>query len=359
MKKKIYLISYAIIQFVISVYYLVFAGNFAQKQLDMLMKTINMMPAGLQATMKDIYTLESLTSSVQLLAVVGAILAVILLILFIKDKVAEKKTLAIVLTAISIFIASNAIVSLVSVIALVCIATTPKKVAEETVKKEKKKLEKLEPLGVSKKDIILTVVLIVLYLTQFFIAEFINDPLMVVLFALGYYVLVFAFGWFVFKKRLKRDFAAYKSNVGAHVGQAFKWWGILIGCSYVLVFVRIILGGEMITANQSGLNNAPLWYTAPLAIIWAPFVEELIFRGCVRRFIKNDILFIIVSGLIFGLGHTIGVEEGLYNIVIQSFQYVAMGAIMATAYVKTNNIFVNMTIHFIQNTLATVVMAFM
>lgn len=215
MKKKIYLISYAIIQFVISIYYLIFAGNFAQKQLDMLMETINMMPAGLQATMKDMYTLESLTSSVQLLSVVGAVLAVILLILFIKDKVSEKKTLAIVLTAISIFIASNAIVSLVSVIALVCIVTTPKKVVEETIKKEKKKLERLEPLSVGKKDLILTVVLVVLYLTQFFIADFINDPLMVVIFAIAYYILVFAFGLFVFKDRLKRDFAAYKGNVGA------------------------------------------------------------------------------------------------------------------------------------------------
>lgn len=356
MKKKIYLISYAVIQFFVSVYSFVLASSIAQKQLDSLMKTINMMPTGLQATMKEMYTLESMTSSVKLLAFIGAILAIILLVLFLKDKVSEKKTLAIVLTAVSIFVASNAIVTLLAGVALVLIAKTPKKMTE---KKEKKKLEKLERLDVSGKDVILTIVLIALYLTQFFIGDFISDPKLIVIVGIAYYILVFVFSCFVFRKRLKRDYAAYKSNVGAHVGQAFKWWGILIGCSYLMVIVRLALGGEMVTANQSDLNEMPLWYTAPLAIIWAPFVEEIIFRGCIRRFIKNDVAFIIVAGLTFGLGHTITSESGLYNIIVQSLQYVAMGVVMATAYVKTNNIFVNMSIHCIQNTLATFLMAFM
>lgn len=356
MKKKIYLISYAIIQFVISVYYVVFANGIAQKQFDMLMKSISMLPTGLQATMKELYTLESLTSSVRTLSVLGAVLAVILLVLFIKNKIGEKKTLAIVLAAVSIFIASNTIVTLLAGIALVFIATTPK---VEIAKKEKKKVEKLEKLDVTGNDIVLAIVLIALYLTQFFIGDFISNPKVIVIVGIAYYILVFVSSLYIFRNRLKRDFAAYKGNVGGHIGQAFKWWGILFGCSYVLVFVRLILGGDMVTANQSGLNEMPLWYMAPLAIIWAPFVEEIVFRGCIRRFIKNDIAFIIVAGLTFGLAHTITSETGLYNIIVQSIQYVAMGAVMATAYVKTNNIFVNMSVHCIQNTLATLIVAFM
>lgn len=359
MKKKIYLISYAIIQFIVSVYYVIFAGTMAQKQLDVLMKTIEMMPAGLKDQMMQIYTLDSLTSSVILLGVIGAIIAVVLLVLFAKNKIGEKKTLAIVLGVISIFTASNEIITLLAGLALVFIATTPKEVSTEKIVKEKKKVEKLEKLDISSMDIILAVVLIALYLSQFILTELISNPLILLVAAFIYYILVFVFGWFVFRKRLKRDFSAYKSNVGGHIGYSFKWWGILLGCSYIMVVLRLILGGNMVTANQTGLNDAPLWYTAPLAIIWAPFVEELIFRGCIRRFIKNDVVFVIVAGLTFGLAHTITSETGLYNIIVQSLQYVAMGVVMATAYVKTNNIFVNMTIHFIQNSFATIFMALM
>jgi membrane protease YdiL (CAAX protease family) len=161
---------------------------------------------------------------------------------------------------------------------------------------------------------------------------------------------------YVFRKRLKRNFKEFKKNFGSNVGYIFKWWGIMLGLSFVAAFIRILLGGDTETANQATLNSIPLWYVAPLAIIWAPFVEESIFRGGIRRFIKHDGLFVVVSAVIFGLIHTISSETGIYNILIQSIQYMAMGGVMAHVYSKTNNICLNMGVHFVQNTFSVIMM---
>ena len=44
---------------------------------------------------------------------------------------------------------------------------------------------------------------------------------------------------------------------------------------------------------------------------------------------------------------------------VQSLQYMVMGGVMAYTYTKTNNIFVNMGIHCVQNTLGVILMLFM
>ena len=143
------------------------------------------------------------------------------------------------------------------------------------------------------------------------------------------------------------------------MGYIFKWWGIMLGLSIVAAGIRLLLGGDVETANQAGLNSMPLWYVGPLAMIWAPFVEEGIFRGGLRRFVKNDKVFVVLSALLFGLLHTIGSETGLYNIFIQSLQYMVMGGVMAHVYTKTNNICVNMGVHCVQNTFGVVMMFLM
>lgn len=363
MKKRVYLIIYAIIQFIVSFCYLIFGKSIAVKQAEEILEAVSLMPERIKEMMAGMYTAETLYSSVMLTAVVGIILAIVLLIIFGKNKVGEKKTLSIILVAVSIFLYGGGIVTLLGAIALVIIGITPKvfpvDIDGNVIVKEKKKLVKLEKLNVSGKDLFLTVVLIALYATQFFISGLIDGPISAIIVMVLYYGGVFAFGIYVFNKRLKRDFKAYRSDLSLHVGQSFKWWAILLGFSYVAAIVRMILGGETVTANQSGLNSSPFWYVAPLAIIWAPFVEEIIFRGCLRRFLKNDVVFVIASGIIFGLMHTIGSEIGIYNMIVQSLQYVAMGSVMALAYVKTNNICINMSVHCIQNTLSTVMMLFM
>lgn len=356
MKRKIYLICYAVLQMLASVYTMFNANSIAKESLKMIKDAFKEMPAEMQTMINEVYTLDSMVSSVWMTAIVALVLGAILLWLFVRDRVPVKKGLAITLTVISMLLGVNDIVTLLAVVALVLIIGIEK---DKVVKKEKKEIKKLRELKVTGKDLLWVVVLVLAYSTQFIVPLFIENATLGIIFEILYYVLIFALVLYIFGKRLKRDFKAFKENFGTYMGYIFKWWGIMLGLSIVAAGIRLLLGGDVETANQAGLNSMPLWYVGPLAMIWAPFVEEGIFRGGLRRFVKNDKVFVVLSALLFGLLHTIGSETGLYNIFIQSLQYMVMGGVMAHVYTKTNNICVNMGVHCVQNTFGVVMMFLM
>ena len=134
-------------------------------------------------------------------------------------------------------------------------------------------------------------------------------------------------------------------------------WGVMLLASLGAAILVMLLNGNTQSANQEALTTLPLWFMIPAACIWAPVVEEAIFRGVIRRFISNDVIFVIVSSVTFGLLHTIGQEATLYLTIVQSLQYIAMGAVMAIVYVKSNNITTNMGVHCIQNTISTILIS--
>ena len=130
-----------------------------------------------------------------------------------------------------------------------------------------------------------------------------------------------------------------------------------LGIAYLFLFIfsiiSILLTKKGTSVNQKTLETLPLYYIIPAAVIYAPIVEEILFRGIFRRIIKNNIIFIIISGLVFGLLHTIG-EASLFNIIAMSIPYVWLGVHLSYIYVKSNNIFTNITTHAIINTVATI-----
>ena len=356
MKKKIYLIISAIVQIAISIYSMFFVDKIAAEQVKAIGEMLEMMPKDMQKMMADIYTVETMSSSIMVTAIATLVIGAILLWLFARDRVSVKKGLAIGLLIATLVLGLNDIVLVLSAISLVFVATTPK---SEKKKKEKKEIKKLRDLKITGKDRLWVVVLVLAYATQFIIPSFINSRTAAIIFDVLFNLLIFSLVLYVFRKRLSRDLKAFKENFGSYIGYVFKWWGLMLLMSLGAAIVRLVLGGEVETANQAALNSMPIWYVGPLAIIWAPFVEEGIFRGGLRRFVKNDKLFIVLSAILFGLLHTIGTEAGIYNMFVQSLQYMVMGGVMAYTYSKTNNIFVNMGIHCVQNTLGVILMLFM
>ena len=121
---------------------------------------------------------------------------------------------------------------------------------------------------------------------------------------------------------------------------------------FAIAIVSAILAKQGASVNQTTVEALPLLVSLPLAIIYAPIVEESLFRGCIRRFIKNDKVFMIVSAIVFGLLHTAFSEATLYNVIVVALPYAAMGYFLAFLYAKTNNICTNMAFHAFQNTLA-------
>lgn len=170
------------------------------------------------------------------------------------------------------------------------------------------------------------------------------------------YVFMFILLLVVFYKDLKRDIKYFFKYFREYNSYVFKMY------LFSLLFLLIITVAIRLTVNiDTSTNQAELakqFKDTPiliglLSIIYAPFVEEILFRGIIRKFINNKYLFIIVSGLLFGVAHVIddfkSIGELLYILV-----YGSLGCFLAAVYNKTNNIFTNMYFHFIQNTLAVI-----
>ena len=164
-------------------------------------------------------------------------------------------------------------------------------------------------------------------------------------FNLLYYVLLAIFTLFILSfiyfKDIKNDFNKFKKNIFKNILLCF---GVFICC-----FLIVIIGNNltfMIThvkdANTISLifpnMKTLLYYTLFVMLIYTPIVESLIFNKTLKNLIKNDILFTIVSALLFGLMQ-IGINLSNVNTIISSIPYMIVGAIMAILYVKKKNIF--------------------
>lgn len=153
---------------------------------------------------------------------------------------------------------------------------------------------------------------------------------------------------------LKKDFKEFINKRKEYIKEVVKIFSITI-LFYIPValIVNLITGNE--STNQSLIKEIPLWITAILAVIIAPISEEILFRGFLRKIFKNDIVFIIISGIIFGIIHCMYAEENLL-MYLYILPYSVMGAGFAKLYARTNNIYTNIIIHFIWNFIAMLAM---
>lgn len=346
MKKKIYYIIYTIIQIVFGIYGFLAAKNIATIQLE------NMNLSKIPKELVDLYSVETLTSSYRFLMIISILIGVILLVMVLKNKKLEKKGVTVGLLIASIFTSLD-IVVLLAIVTLFIVFTDKGNVAEKgkMAKKEKKDLPSVPLVKETKKDYIAGIILILAYFGQLLFVPLIYRVTNNSIFSTIFYELIILFVtvW-AFKDIYKRDFRYLKDNFSDYVKKAFKYWGIMLLFVLVAGVIQVMLGVGSESANQEALKTLPFWYLIPSVIIYAPIVEETLFRGVFRRFIKNDIVFIIISGVAFGLLHTFLSEEGLYNIIVHSLNYAAMGTVLAYAYVKTDNIYTSMMVHAIQNT---------
>ena len=82
------------------------------------------------------------------------------------------------------------------------------------------------------------------------------------------------------------------------------------------------------------------------SVIFAPLMEELVFRGVIFNRLKiraGIIPAMLISSFLFGIGHSFG---GMTSAFL-------FGICMCILYLKTDNILVPMSVHFINNVTAT------
>lgn len=155
----------------------------------------------------------------------------------------------------------------------------------------------------------------------------------------------------LFYKSLKKDINDIKQNHKEYFSSCFRYWIIgLIIMMFSNLIISFISGGQ-IAGNQQSINtlfNINPLYVYFASVIYAPIVEELVFRKAIRNIIPNKYLFILASGLIFGGLHVINNINAWYDL-LYIIPYSAPGIVFAYMLYKTNNIFVSMGFHFMHN----------
>ena len=166
------------------------------------------------------------------------------------------------------------------------------------------------------------------------------------IFGIIYILSLYAF----YRKELKKDFKDFKTNGREYVSKYMYIYilGVIImGLSNVILYK---ITNVTISGNEQGIRDLiskiPL-YMVFSTLIYAPFVEELIFRKSIKNIFKNKYLFIIISGLIFGSLHISNFKD--FNQILLGIPYIIMGVDFAYIYYKSNNVFTTMLFHCFHN----------
>lgn len=164
----------------------------------------------------------------------------------------------------------------------------------------------------------------------------------------------------LYKKYLKKDMVLFKLNKKDYIKKIIYYFTIFMVIKYgVAIFSSLLaylLGTDLISSDNQN-TIVTLAKTVPFMMListslLAPFVEEGMFRLGIKKVISNKYLFILVSGLIFGFMHIFPTELPLYVALIESLNYVAMGLLLAYIYNETDNIYVPIAVHALNNLLS-------
>ncbi|MEN8662017.1 MAG: lysostaphin resistance A-like protein [Lentimonas sp.] len=120
-------------------------------------------------------------------------------------------------------------------------------------------------------------------------------------------------------------------------------WSSFLSALQALGIVDEFPPQELVKIFQEGGAPVTISILVILAVILAPIVEEIIFRGCIYRFLKSKTSFIaaqILSGVVFSLMH-----QSLAAFI----PLVVVGIILARIYEKSGNLLVPMCFHALFN----------
>ena len=151
----------------------------------------------------------------------------------------------------------------------------------------------------------------------------------------------------IYRKKITCDLKQFRK---IHFSNYIKYWFLTLGIMLISNIIISMITSIDTSTNQEAIvatfEKSPI-YTCILTMIFAPILEELVFRLSFRKMFKTDILFIIISGLFFGFMHVSSpssIAEILYII-----PYSIPGFIFAYTLTKSDNIFVPIGLHFIHN----------
>ena len=155
---------------------------------------------------------------------------------------------------------------------------------------------------------------------------------------------------FIYRKELREEIKDFKTYYKNYLSKNIIIYliGILLMGITNIILSRIT--NQSLAGNESQIRNLidkyPI-YMIFSSVLFAPIIEEFIFRKTIKNIVINKYLFIIISGFIFGIAHITNISDTTE--LLFSISYIIMGIDFAYIYYKTNNIFTTLTFHMCHN----------
>lgn len=155
---------------------------------------------------------------------------------------------------------------------------------------------------------------------------------------------------------LTESWEALRGHVNHTVRTVFSIFPVMYLSSIVLSVLIAWLSGQSTSGNQTSLNELlgefPA-FTLLLTVMFAPIVEELVFRGAFYRYFRSKGIYwipMILSAAAFSLIHIgVALSAGHFTELWFFPLYAALGVYLSIAYEKTGNIYGPILLHFLYN----------
>lgn len=172
-----------------------------------------------------------------------------------------------------------------------------------------------------------------------------------IIYLISFYILLAALIVLIYNKKVSKDFEDMKKNSIKYFNKYIKYW--LIGMGVMMIsnlIIKLFIDPNLPNNEQTirdifGISPIYIFFSA---VIYAPIVEELVFRYSFKKIFSNKWIFIILSGLIFGGMHVFNNFENLTDL-LYIIPYSAPGIVFAYMLEKSDNVFVPISFHFIHN----------
>lgn len=175
-------------------------------------------------------------------------------------------------------------------------------------------------------------------------------------------ICILIIGLVLYGKELIKEWKTFKKKPGENFDIAFKYYfiglAIMIGSNIIINFILKLGNSQNEQAVQSLIKTNP-WLMLLFAGLFAPIIEELVFRKSLKNVLKNKYLFIFISGFVFGLLHIIGYNLKTPLELLYIIPYGALGFMFALMDYKINSTYPSIFMHMFHNTALTILSIFL
>lgn len=176
---------------------------------------------------------------------------------------------------------------------------------------------------------------------------------------LGYMIVLYTLYRETINENLKSYFKDFKNNFKLAVFYYIIGYIIMITSNTLISIFVSSANANNENAVRALIDSYPLYMLFSVGI-YAPFIEELIFRKSIKDIVipsKDDnnkinrYAYIVISGFIFASLHVLGVSEKIVD-YLYIIPYLALGIAFAAYYAKTDNIWGTIIMHSLHNLIA-------